>query len=56
MELGNKEFTIEDNGDIKIVEGHEYIGNRIFIKREEINSVIDFLLNAKSEQNNKGDE
>ncbi len=43
LELNGKEFSRENNGRVKMLEGHEYIGNRIYLEKEELDAVISFL-------------
>jgi hypothetical protein len=45
--LGEKKFCREDNGSVKILEGHELIGDTIYIEKEEIEYVIKFLSDVK---------
>ncbi len=52
LELDGTELSIEADGSVKILEGYEHIGNRIFLKKEELDDVIRFLVNVR-ELNNK---
>lgn len=51
LELNEKKLSREDDGSVKVLEGYEFIGDRIFFKKEELDNIIEFLIKVRNLNN-----
>lgn len=47
LELDGKELSRETDGSVKILEGYESIGDRIVLRKEELDDIIRFFIKVR---------